>query len=139
MSKYFVYVIKCEETNRFYVGKSTSKSKWYNPCKYFKEKYDEDNSKYTELGKSFDKYGINKHKVSVLNNRKTYDIEEAEKKVYEIYQQLGDRSLNGEMVKPERTDCPECGKRIKKIYVQDHLDKYCEKQIEKDLLELLSI
>lgn len=137
--KYFVYVIKCEDDKKYYVGKSTSKTKWYNPCKYFLSKYEKDNSIYSEIGASIKNKGIKSHKVCILYDRDLFPIEEAEHRVYKLVKKLEkkNKSLNGEIVNPERGTCKECGKRIKKVFMEDHLQKYCEKQLRDEFDEII--
>jgi len=138
--KYFIYVVKSNE-GKFYVGKSTSKAKWYNPCSYFLDQHKKDHSKYEILGKSLLKHGVKGHKVSILYDRELFSIEEAEHKVFDLVKQLESKgkSLNGQVVNPEREQCEDCGKRIKKIYMQEHKDNYCEFKIRDELSELIDI
>lgn len=131
--KFRLYVIKNLIKDTFFTGVTSSE----NNLIYWLYNQYRNNNKYAELGESIKEDGLKNHKYVVLqvfNNK-----DDADKKNYDFQQKLQEKGklINKMIINPEREVCSGCGFRIRKLFMQKHLDNYCTKTIVDDLSESL--
>lgn len=125
---YLIYVIRCIEDDRIFVGKTTSKNANFNPMRFFLKKNEENQECYRGISKSIKDHGLGKHVVSILYNSTRFKKIEAEEKIFSLCNKLKDTVglINDEIIDPERVVCEACGKKIRKNYLQRHKELYCD-------------
>src|SRR5690606_35046894 len=128
-----LYVIKNKSNDKYFTGVTSSEN---NLMYWLLRQYKSDNKKYTELGESINEFGIKNHVYSVV---KTFnDKEEADKQNFTLQTNLqkDNKLINSMIINPERAVCIGCGYKIRKVFMEKHLE-FCKNKINDEINKLL--
>lgn len=131
-----IYLIECKTTKHRYYGTTKSQQKNFNPMMWFLRQ-NKEHDYYQKFAESVEKYGLNDHVVRTI----TCDYDD-DKKLDIVYKKVlamlkRGESLNDIAVSPLKVECEKCGMKVRKQFIDKHMDKYCTaaKNLE-DFLEL---
>lgn len=136
LKNYFTYFIKNDE-GKYYIGISNSNNHYYNPLRWFLSENKKNPEAYKNISASIKKHSYKGHVLRKRDHGLTK--KEAEEKIYEFGLKLQEKGLliNSKLINPERYNCRGCGMEIKKIFEQQHNEKYCSALLDDELDRLL--
>ena len=99
-------------------------------CKRFAESSEEDRQngkvKFYGIGMSISAHGLADHQLVLL--KEVYENKDtAEQILYQKQVRISNdgKLINTNFVNPDKEQCPNCGKKIKKVFMDAHIEKYC--------------
>jgi hypothetical protein len=131
--KYQVYTIKCNKTEKIFVG-ITSGTK-ANMLNWLLKSSEQDPESYVNLKQSVKEHGLQNHVFSRHQDKIFNTKKEGEEYISKVQTALckKDLLLNDNVVNPETYTCLHCGKTLKVVYRQVHDDNYCSSRTMKFL------
>lgn len=131
--KFRLYVIKNKTNDKYFTGVTSSEN---NLMYWLLRQYKSDNKKYTELGESINEFGIKNHIYSVVktfNNKEEADMQNF---TLQTNLQKDNKLINSLIINPEREVCAGCGYKIRKVFMEKHLE-YCKNKINKEVSDMI--
>lgn len=123
--KYQVYTIKCNKTEKIFIG-ITSGTK-ANMLNWLLKSTEQDPTSYINLKQSVKEHGLQSHVFSRHVNKIFDTKKEGEEYISKVQTELCKRDLllNDNIVNPETYTCEACGKTLKVVYKEVHDTNYC--------------
>lgn len=132
----FIYVIKCVDTDKAYVGKSTSTNPKYDPISWMIRTHKRDPSKYISFNESINENSKSNHIYGVL--RKGLTSDQADQIAYDLATKLTEKnlSLNDKIIPPTKYKCV-CGANVREYYRKKHEENYCSANMFDEYIDII--